>query len=83
MISGAQFFVSNPGVILPLFGNTLTPAGVADLNNRVWPNATFGPPVTAGGYNIFFNPDGSPWTRRSETSAAARCASGVRGGSAA
>jgi outer membrane receptor protein involved in Fe transport len=60
--AGAQFFVSNPGVILPLFGNTLTPAGVADLNNRVWPDASFGPAVTAGGYNIFFNPDGTPWT---------------------
>jgi iron complex outermembrane recepter protein len=60
--TGAQFFVSDPGVILPLFGNTLTAAGVADLNNRVFPNATFGPALTAGGYNIFFNPDGSPWT---------------------
>jgi iron complex outermembrane recepter protein len=59
--SGAQFFVSNPGVILS-GGNPQTAAGVTYLNNTLWPNATFGPPVTAFGYNIFFNPDGTAFT---------------------
>ncbi len=60
--TGAQFFVSSPGVILPGFGNTLTPAGVDYLNNTLFPDASYGPDLTAGGYNIFFNPDGSAWT---------------------
>ena len=60
--TGAQFFVSNPGVILPGFGNTQTPAGVSYLNNTLFPDASFGPALTNGGYNIFFNPDGTAWT---------------------
>jgi iron complex outermembrane receptor protein len=60
--TGAQFFVSNPGVILPGFGNTLTPAGVTYLNTTLFPDASFGPALTNGGYNIFFNPDGTAWT---------------------
>jgi iron complex outermembrane receptor protein len=59
---GSQFFVSNPGVILPGFGNNLTPVGVNYVNNTLFPDASFGPPLTAGGYNIFFNPDGTAWT---------------------
>jgi len=59
--TGAQFFVSNPGIILSA-ANPLTEDGVNYVNNTLFPDASFGPALTNSGYNILFNPDGTAWT---------------------
>ncbi len=59
--TGAQFFVSSPGIILSA-GNPLTPAGVGYVNNTLFPDASFGPALGNANYNMLFNPDGTAWT---------------------
>ena len=70
--TGAQFFVSHPGLILsggnPVCVNRTTPgctalpAGASTISEIFNQQPTGTPALTGSGYNIFFNPDGTAWT---------------------